>query len=208
MRQQAENLVQVSYQSLQDLHAGSEGYASAPEDSTDHEVSEFDSDMEKQIQVWKPEHDDTSRWLYDLVFSSYAETVAYSDTRAADKSTTSKETFENTKFSGKHPANGTTESSSGNIVALAVRQPEHMKVLSHSPVSNSSVVNELLAEYTTLTEDEIQEITVEQPDKEPNRGSKDWRKDAIRFKDAVGRTFIFPWQLSKTWPVCDEPTGE
>ena len=65
------------------------------------------------------------------------------------------------------------------------------------PVEVSSVVDELLAEWTTLTEDEIAGVVV----KEPN-GFKA-KVPLIKFDDAVGRKFSFPYHLCETWAVSD-----
>ena len=60
------------------------------------------------------------------------------------------------------------------------------------------MVEELLAEWTTLTEDEVAGVGEKRPS-----GSKGTEVPTIKFKDAVGRRFSFPYHLVQTWAVSD-----
>ena len=66
-----------------------------------------------------------------------------------------------------------------------------------NPVEVSSVVDELLVEWTTLTEDEIAGVAEKEP------GDFKAKMEPIRFKCAVGRKFSFPYHLAQTWAVSD-----
>ena len=78
-RQHAENLVPVSYQSLRDAMDGQDKYAESFEiDQADEVVPEPDGTQSTQVLLWKEdsETDNTTQWLYELVFSSHAESLS------------------------------------------------------------------------------------------------------------------------------------
>jgi hypothetical protein len=72
-----------------------------------------------------------------------------------------------------------------------------LAAMMQQPVEVPSVVEELLAEWTTLTEDEIAGVG----EKGPSRSEAE--VPAIKLEDAIGRTFRFPYHLVKTWAVSD-----
>lgn len=160
-------------------------------DQADEAVSEPHETQSTQLELWKeaPEKDDTTQWLYELVFSSYAES-------RSGLPSTSKPLDNETEV--KRPVE--TDSASNEERALLVgNTPENMQLvaITQKPVEVSSVVDELLAEWTTLTEDEIAGVAEKRPgSSKPNVG-------VIKFKDAVGRKFSFPYHLAQTWVVSD-----
>jgi hypothetical protein len=86
-------------------------------------------------------------------------------------------------------------------------QPDHLQLLLQKSAPSSSVVNELLAEWTTLTEDEIEDVTLEQTvedegaQENTRTNDQEMTQEPIRFKDALGRKFAPPFHLAKTWRV-------
>jgi hypothetical protein len=77
----------------------------------------------------------------------------------------------------------------------------------------SMVVNKLLAEWTTLTENEIggtrpehvpahEDIPTDNlPQKERKQKEKKKGEERIIFKDPIGRKYAFPFYLAKIWQV-------
>jgi hypothetical protein len=189
-RQHAENLVQVSYQSLRDAMDGQDKYAESFEtDQADEVVPKPDGTQSAQVQLWKEdsERDNTTQWLYELVFSSYAESL--SSLPAMSKAPDNDAEAERPVY---------TDGASNNELAAPISSPlENMQLAAmiRKPVEVPSVVDELLAEWTTLTEDEIAGVVVKGP------SSFKAKVPLVRLKDAVGRKFSFPYHLFKTWAV-------
>lgn len=82
-----------------------------------------------------------------------------------------------------------------------------MSMAIYDPGAASSVVKELLADWTVLTEKEIESTTgdrqfPEEKKVKPSEGSR--KKDAfILFKDAVSRKFKFPFYQVEKYEVYD-----
>jgi hypothetical protein len=75
LRQHAENLVRMSYQSLRDVMDGvgqhREGFDT---DQADEVLPEPDGTQPTHLELWKETSEkETTQWLYELVFSSYVE---------------------------------------------------------------------------------------------------------------------------------------
>jgi hypothetical protein len=192
LRQHAENLVQVSYQSLRDAMDGAGKHAESFEtDQADEGFPEPDGTQSSQLQLWNEasEKDNTTRWLYELVFSSYVES-------RSGLPPTSKSPDDEAEAEGLVEIDGALKQERALLVS---NPPENMQLAAmlEKPVEVSSVVEELLAEWTTLTEDEIAGVGEKGPS-----GSKP-KVPAIKFKDAVGRNFSFPYHLVQTWAVSD-----
>jgi hypothetical protein len=196
LRQHAENLVQVSYQSLRDAMDGAGKHAekhaeSFETDQVDEGFPEPDGTQSSQLQLWNEasEKDNTTRWLYELVFSSYVE--ARSGLPPTSKSPDDE--------AGAEELVETDGALNEERALLVSNSPENMQLAAmlERPVEVSSVVEELLAEWTTLTEDEIAGVGEKGPS-----GSKP-KVPAIKFKDAVGRKYSFPYHLVQTWAVSD-----
>lgn len=172
-----------------------EGYSPGETDNPDEHTAE--KSTETQIQLYKAGFNDTATWLYELAFSSITEVAAAED-QAANQTE-------------KNSADGEDGSTSQALTltppgqqAKQLAQP--IKMLFQTPTKPRLALNELLSEWTTLTEDEIE--GVEKPEKDDKVKSKgknvsDEPDDLpiIRFKDAVGRKFGFPFALAKTWAV-------
>jgi hypothetical protein len=192
LRQHAENLVQVSYQSLRDVMDGvgqhREGFDT---DQADGVFPEPDGTQPTHLELWKEasEKDNTTQWLYELVFSSYVE--SRSSLPPTSKSSEYKADTEQLVETGGDP--------NEERALLVTTPPENMQLaaMMQQPVEVPSVVEELLAEWTTLTEDEIAGVG------EKGLSGSEAKVPAIKLKDAVGRTYRFPYHLVKTWTVSD-----
>jgi hypothetical protein len=180
-----------------------DGYSPDETDGPDENAAE--SSSETQIQLHKAGLEDTATWLYDLAFSSITEVAATED-----------------QFSNQTERKSTDgedcDTSQALILDLPGQQAKQLsrpiQMLFQTPTKPRLALNELLSEWTTLTEDEIE--GVENSEKERNDKVDDKEKikrnngpeepddlPIIHFKDAVGRKFVFPYTLAKTWAVSE-----
>lgn len=160
-----------------------------------------------QVQLWKPRSDDTATWLYDLVFSSRTESEDVPGSKASSTAESNGPDESTTNMS----TNGGVVESTAHSTAIVAQESDktHLQALMQKPVQTSSVVNELLAEWTTLTEEEIEDIAMDRPKKrtageeatEAQERETKTKQAPVLFKDAVGRKFSFPFHLVRTWSV-------
>ncbi len=188
----------MSYQSLRDAISGQGKHAEGSEtDQADATVPEPDGTQSDQRQRRRgdSERHNTTHWLYELVFSSYAESLSGS------LPPTSKSTNHGAEAEGPDGPNHANGVSSTEPLAPLSSTPDHMQLAAmiQTPVEVPSVVDELLAEWTTLTEDEIAGVV--------EAGSGRFEPEVpiamIKVKDAIGRRFYFPYQQCRTWAVSD-----
>ncbi|KAJ3530579.1 hypothetical protein NM208_g9264 [Fusarium decemcellulare] len=187
-RQQAENLAYTACQSLVDLSDG-------PDDSSsDHNNA---TGLQLQVQVFREGSDDTVNWLFDLVFSAYAQSFmdpVAQDSTKSDKSTSDlDEDAEEPAFENKEHV------TSHSVVE---RGPPEMIRTIYNPGAASSLIKELLAEWTLLVEKEIESTTDDRPEPEQKEANVPENPQAgalIYFKDAVGRKFKFPFHRVKSY---------
>ncbi len=198
LRQQAENLVQVSYQSLRDamFQQGETDQA----DQADETVPEPDETQPAQLQLRREasERHNTAQWLCDLVFSSYVESLSGNlpTPSRGDKSDAE-------AGPGGPGGSGHTDGAFGMELSTSVSSiPERMQLATiiQTPVEVPTVVVELLAEWTTLTENEIAGVV----EAEPVRLEPEFPSGIINFEDALGRKWKFPYQKCQTWAVSSE----
>ncbi|KAK8004509.1 GTP-binding protein [Apiospora arundinis] len=181
-RQQAENMVQVSYHSIRTIvcGAGSNDASSNVEDTNVEEQG-------RQLQVWKLERDDSAMWLYGLAFSSTVDAEAQEPPRTTGY-----------KFNDEGENEATSQRTTQELEIRNRRDEGSLHLFVQEAPNDREIVKELLSEWTTLTEREIEmpENGSPPPASRPVKAGKP--KD-IHFKDAVGRVFLFPWELAKTW---------
>ncbi|KAH6649516.1 hypothetical protein F5144DRAFT_607669 [Chaetomium tenue] len=155
---------------------------------TPKEISDIARGVSDLSMVWKEasRRDSTTQWLYELVFSPYVESRSGLPTAA-------KSSDDEAEAEGVAQTDGVPNEERALLVS---NPPEGMQLaaIMEKPVEVASVVDELLAEWTTLTEDEIAGVS----EKRPSR-SKGTEVPTIKFKDAVGRKFSFPYHLVQTW---------
>ncbi|CAJ2503471.1 Uu.00g108650.m01.CDS01 [Anthostomella pinea] len=167
-RQQAENMVHVSY----------------------HHLRELASSAMKKAQSSTSDDDDEAIWLYDLVFSA-----AVTARDEADEEPTRQESQKKPK------PNATARPASNDTVLRQGNALHSFQVLAQGSPPAPSVINELLSEWTTLTEDQFEGIsTPEEKDEETEikkaqSTTNDKTTQMIDFHDCVGRKSKFPFHL-------------
>ncbi|KAI8309126.1 hypothetical protein K4K59_009371 [Colletotrichum sp. SAR11_240] len=136
--QQTENVVQASYQSLRELKETEFAPDRSGEDATDDEPAAEDYGQ-NQLMLWRDATGDTAGWLYAVVFSAYAECRAEGeyDNDHGDPSEKDDNTHSPSFNSGQ-----------GWVGDLSLR-------VTQKPINPRKVVDELLAEWTELSNDEI-----------------------------------------------------
>ena len=166
-------------------------------DQAEEAIPEPDGTQSTQLQLQREdsERNNTTHWLHELVFSSYAESLS------GGLSPPSKRPNHDAEAEGPDGPDHTNGVSSTERLAPLGSAPEHMLLAAmiQTPVEVPSVVDELLAEWTTLTEDEIAGVV--------EAGSGRFEPEVpiaiIKVKDAIGRHYEFPYQQCRTWAVSD-----
>lgn len=199
LRQHAENSVRVSYQSLRNAVDGQGKRAQGFDtDQADEVVAQPDGIQSTELVPRKedPERDNlnTTQWLYELVFSSYAESLSsLPRSKSPDHDAEAERPFH-------------ADEASDKVVPASISKPlAHMQlaVMVQKPLEASSVVDELLAEWTILTEAEIAGVVEDEGPSRVKAEAAPVKAEAapVRFTDAVGRKFSFPYHLFRTWAV-------
>ncbi|KAI7759001.1 hypothetical protein LZL87_009996 [Fusarium oxysporum] len=103
------------------------------------------------------------------------------------------------------PGNGPEDPASHDH-ALVIRTPSDLQIAIYEPGAGAALIETLLADWTSLSNDEITGNVTPKPETERVRPSspvsapKDPKDIAgIRFKDAIGRKFTFPYHLVQEW---------
>ncbi|KAI1373083.1 hypothetical protein F4677DRAFT_430194 [Hypoxylon crocopeplum] len=190
VRQQAENQAFVSGQLLLDSVAQHDDTHQPSIPSEDEEESAQD-----QIEIQKDRRGDSSLWLYDLVFSSAANASNEQDDDDGPEIPPSK----GLSTIGLEPNSTSRGSLSTSVTVYQDSGMEQLQRLAQTSIPAESVVNELLSEWTTLTEDEINSKGKDEDAETPPEKSD---REFVFFKDAVGRKFQFPFHAAKEWVVC------
>ncbi len=196
LRQQTENMVQVSYQSLRDAMSEQAKHAESSETGqVDKAVPEPGGTESAQIQLWREdsERHNTTQWLYNLVFSSYAESTPGNHPAA------SKITDNDAEAEDPDGLDHTNRIFSMELTTPISNSPEHMRLAAmiQTPVEVPSVVDELLVEWTTLTEDEVAGVV----EAGPAHFEPEVPSTIIKFEDCIGRKYDLPYQEYRTWTV-------
>ncbi|KAF4817704.1 hypothetical protein CGCTS75_v012174 [Colletotrichum tropicale] len=136
--QQTENVVQASYQSLRELKEAEFSSSLLGEDGVDEELAKEETGQD-QLMLWRDATGDTAGWLYAVVFSAYAECRAEGE-------------YEHDHGDSDEQDNNTQplsfNSGQGWVGDLSLR-------VTQKPINPRRVVDELLAEWTDLSNDEI-----------------------------------------------------
>lgn len=195
-------MVQASYQSLVEFNEV-ETAASSP---AERDGSPPRGEDDQKLTLRGETSRDIARWLFDVVFSSYDE--VHGDTEA------------DVDFQAAKP-----QQNEGAIDRKGVVAPPGVAPKSINP---TVVVDELLAEWTALSNEEITGVAAgsarerqTRPEAaensqaeeghrgdearaheiEPEVEAQGLGKPPLHFKDAVGRRFEFPFHLVQSWPV-------
>lgn len=176
-----------------------EGYSPDETNHQDEDVAEQSS--ENKLQLYKAGLNDTATWLFELAFPTITEVSTLQALVRAEPN----------KVDDGHQSRALTRTPPSRLVPQSTQPIEEFL---QAPIHADLTLHELLSEWTTLTEDEIEGVE-KKPKKENNDTptesvkSEDqkkvpegpWDMEIIEFKDAVGRKFIFPFELAQTWPV-------
>ncbi|EXL74302.1 hypothetical protein FOPG_10591 [Fusarium oxysporum f. sp. conglutinans race 2 54008] len=187
LRQQSENLAYAACHCLVDLSENQQFETSRPSKQLKTDSGSDNDDTRGQIQV--REHgspDGTGRWLFDLAFENY-----WNMSQGLEPEL---------HFYG--PVNGPEGPASDNQ-ALVIRTPSELQIAIYEPGAGAALIETLLADWTCLSKEEITGKSIHKPETEQVRpgspGSTQRDVAGIRFKDAVGRKFTFPYHLVKKW---------
>lgn len=216
-RHQAENMVQNSYYSLQSLVAVGQTAPQIPVDDDNKHEDESDGEVSNnRVEVRNEQSDDTAVWLYDLVFSTAIE--ACDDAGLIKPVDSSSHGGISYKQEPKGPNEISESNSDPSVVAFHKNTgSELLQVISQRSPPVASVVNELLSEWTTLTEDEIEGNEGKEKGKEKRKENEDNDMAKIKRSEssidkgvqmvpltcAVGRKFRLPFHLIQKWSVSD-----
>ncbi|KAJ4044532.1 hypothetical protein NW761_008557 [Fusarium oxysporum] len=182
LRQQSENIAYAACHCLVDLSESQQFETTRPS-----KQPKTDSGSENHAIGQIRNHgssDGTPRWLFELVFESYSKTSQGS--RAHDQNI------------GKEH-----EVPISDRTAIVFRAPSELQTAIYESGAGEVLVDTLLADWTSLSKEEITGKPVSMPGTEPVKPSvsDNPQKDVpgIHFKDAIGRKFTFPYHVVQTW---------
>lgn len=144
--QQAENLIQISYHSFRDLVSEDDTAQNYADDNEGHDDEDSKGFRYAPSRLWRTEKDETARWLYDLVFSAAVEA------RALEMS----HDIENNESQAAHAkVNQSGTSMSNEVIPLGGDEFNPLQLITQELIPIPTVLDELLSQWTTLTEKEI-----------------------------------------------------
>ncbi|KAJ2996078.1 hypothetical protein NUW58_g1090 [Xylaria curta] len=204
-RQLAENMVQMAYHSLQELTSERIAPRSRRGSEDNSCDSKHDKDLQtQQTQSWNTQSFDNATWLYNLVFAPAIEAIAES----AGSEPNQESIPENASIQGSRDGSKESTADCSSPITLTVFRDSstaQLQALTQQPPAPSMVVNELLSEWTTLAEDEIDVVDENKlQGKTPSHKTKFNVKHEVQtidFKDSIGRKFELPFHLVREWKV-------
>ncbi|KAH8683992.1 hypothetical protein BGZ61DRAFT_549741, partial [Ilyonectria robusta] len=201
--QQSENLAFTAHQSLVDLSETQDQYLNIDAEKPNHLSSDQKNEAisQLQLQVSRQRSNDTADWLFDLVFLPYAQSCV----DPSDQNSTNLPSNSTMSDIDEDPQeqSSTNECSTGK--SAVIRDPSAMQIALYNPGAASSLVKELLADWTVLTEKEIESVTSDSQSSEQEEAKtsneSEKTKEFIYFEDAVGRRYTFPFYRVKSYQV-------
>ncbi|KAI1273888.1 hypothetical protein F5Y07DRAFT_411093, partial [Xylaria sp. FL0933] len=201
--QQAENMVEVSYHSIRE--AGMTTAASRPlsnyEEQDDRDQAE--SSQSQQVQIRNSDCSDTATWLYELVFSTAVEEKAELSNPESEEYLAPDDSI---KYESRKDSRDIASNSlySQSLIPYRSSSLKPTQPFEQHPPSAAKVVNELLSEWTTLTEGEIVatnrlEQLETKPTRKPESDAVDDAEALLRFEDGIGRRYKIPFDLVRKW---------
>ncbi|OTB09243.1 hypothetical protein M426DRAFT_316534 [Hypoxylon sp. CI-4A] len=188
-RQQAENSIDMSYHSIRDFVTQRDQHIEPSIEHNDRErVVVQEGGSSTRVQASDVGSGDTAMWLYDLVFSSATESH-----HMTENSSGATQLDESEERAGREARQGDTP---GQLVLLQGDQTQSLSSLIQRPVSSATVADGLLSEWITPAQDQSESTVRSQ--EEGIQGVRE-TDQIIRFTDAVGRKFNFPWRLAQSW---------
>jgi hypothetical protein len=209
LRREAENLVRITRQSLLDLAVEqSQQHLSSSHSpdgvSEDGNRGEFNDEALGDNDTPNSGPDDTAAWLYETVFASLDGSedsqgpFGINDNRLAllldstsrvnlaDSPDTQSQT-------GSHTSNKETSSDSEPSNALVRLADMLLEETVEQAAPPFPIIDQLLSEWTNLSENEIKEVD--------NKDAKKEKAESIKLKDKSGRKFTIPFHKANTWKV-------
>ncbi|KAL6353620.1 hypothetical protein LRP88_14118 [Fusarium phalaenopsidis] len=200
LRQQSENLAYAADQSVVNLSESQSQQCDSDLEQPSNACSDENNETGTQLQVRMSGQgsDGTANWLLDLVFSPYVQARMDSSVQSSTNSGADSAAPDSDNDAQEQPL----ENHKGSASHSMISGPSETGMAIYEPGAAASVVKELLADWTALTEKEIESTTGDGQRPEPkeadtSEGSQN--KDAFVFlKDAVGRKFKLPfYQVEK-----------
>ncbi|KAF5722714.1 hypothetical protein FMUND_2591 [Fusarium mundagurra] len=193
LRQQSENLAYAAFHCMVDLsdNRGFETSQSSSQPKTDSDSENDDATGQVQVRG-HGSSDGTGRWLFELIFEN------------SHKHREDSETHE--RGSGE-----AREGPAFDRTALVVRTPAELQIAIYGPGAGQLLIDRLLADWTCLSYGEVTGTFDHKPETEnarPSSPSPAQRDAVIRFEDALGRRYRFPYHLVQTWEGIEDMIKE
>ncbi|RSL49419.1 hypothetical protein CEP54_012448 [Fusarium duplospermum] len=194
LRQQSENLAYAAHQSIVDLSERQTQHCDSdlelPSDARSDHSNKTGTQL--QVQTSRKRSNDTANWLLDLIFSPYVQArMDFGVQSSGTDSATSDVENDVQERTSKSRKRGTHHHSIG------APSPPETRMAIYDPGAATSVVKELLADWTVLTVKEIESTTGDKPcpeQKEASASEESQNMDEfISFTDALSRKFKFPF---------------
>lgn len=203
LRQQSENLAYNACQSLVDLSNNQDQSCDSDHEQPDDAIpNQYDaSNSLLEVQTREGKSHKTGDWLYDLVFLPYALSCIDPSTQDPANSPNDTTASDTEEYNEKQSPSDMLSMDHNSLAP----NPSTMQMAICNPGAATSLITELLADWTALSEKEIQSITSDAQAPE-SKGSNDVKDpenvgEMIQFEDAVGRKFLFPFYRVKKYKV-------
>lgn len=219
LRQQAENLVQVSHQSIRNMVAESggdlsveneqdlDGQENENEDPSSTDIDGLTSET-GALQLWQSQDNrDAAQWLYNAVFSA-----------AGERNRKEHHDLEDEPRSDHSMDETPVERPDKDTLALQPAGNDDLQVLVGEMPDTASIVNRLLSQWTTLswpsvcqrTSNRIEEHnndwhSAKDDSNEHGKDSPKYDGDFVLLFDITGRTNYIPWYQARRWEVSEAP---
>ncbi|KAI1368164.1 hypothetical protein F5Y08DRAFT_335937 [Xylaria arbuscula] len=210
VRQQAENMVEMSYHSIRELTSDYPNSASQSESEESKDVDEDEDEDLNQYRIRKHENQDgkaldSAAWLYDVVFSAVVGATAKWDTEPKQPPACGVASSSRPRDSSEELESHVTSTQA--LVARCDFPLMQLETLTRRPPAASLVVDVLLSEWTTLTEVEMAATGQGSQEKMEAKVSND-EEQMLKFTDAVGRKFAIPFRLAGRWENMEDIIDE
>ncbi|RBR15705.1 hypothetical protein FVER53590_13369 [Fusarium verticillioides] len=191
LRQQSENIAYAACHRLADLSENQAFDASyLPKHSKADSGSDNDDAKGQSLIHEQGESDSTGQWLFELAFETYSTTSQGQESDIGKGS----------------------EGPESCDQALVFRTPSEVQIAIYEPGAGANLVDILLSDWTSLSSEEITGTYIHKPETEETKPSSPApaKEDVavIRFKDAVGRKFTFPYHLVQRWEGMEDMIKE
>jgi hypothetical protein len=177
--QQSETLAYTAYQTVSDLSSNfpPSNQAQSHQSPDASSSQDIGPNTELQVKTFTVESDDTAAWLFDLVFSPYAHScmdgyASHSFEPFANSKTSRNALQRGNEDDDEEDEDWSDRNGSGGHAA-GIGDPLEMQLAIYNPSAVSLLVQELLADWTILTENEIRSVVSEVDMMEPKDDGKE-----------------------------------